>query len=92
MRVLTPRDINRADFDLRWMGRGYDTDQVDAVLDECAYTVRLVGMECLRLTAQTRRQAACLSSHRVASAGSRVSYRGRTVGPRGRRVSPWASR
>lgn len=37
--MLTPQEVREATFDTHLFREGYDTDQVDAMMDECAATI-----------------------------------------------------
>lgn len=50
MTLLTPDDIRRVTF--APCRDGYDEDEVDAYLDECALTISALGKQCERLRAQ----------------------------------------
>lgn len=43
--MLTPKDVHEKEFDTHRLREGYDTDQVDAFLDEVADTIAAVGCE-----------------------------------------------
>ncbi|MBM6981198.1 MAG: DivIVA domain-containing protein [Bifidobacterium thermophilum] len=42
MRLLTPQDIRSAPLDTTRLREGYDIDEVDDLLDQCAFTVQVL--------------------------------------------------
>lgn len=42
MRLLTPQDIRSAGLDTTRFREGYDIDEVDELLDDCAYTIQVL--------------------------------------------------
>ena len=43
MDLLTPNDINRAEFHTTRFREGYDIDEVDDLLDRAAHTIKVLG-------------------------------------------------
>ena len=52
MPLLTPDDIRRRPLTLTRWREGYDADEVDDLLDECALTVAALADQCERLRAR----------------------------------------
>lgn len=52
MPLLTPDDIRHRPLTLTRWREGYDADEVDDLLDECALTVAALGKQCERLRAR----------------------------------------
>lgn len=49
MALLTPEDIRRKPLTVTRWREGYDLDEVDDLLDECADTIQTLGRELIRL-------------------------------------------
>lgn len=49
MTLLTPEDIRHRSLTVTHWREGYDTDEVDELLDECANTIQTLGRELIRL-------------------------------------------
>lgn len=51
MRLLTPKEVTEIEFDTRDFQKRewYDASQVDDVLDDCAYTIKYLAENCLKL-------------------------------------------
>ncbi|RSX53970.1 hypothetical protein D2E25_0276 [Bifidobacterium goeldii] len=45
MKLLTPNDIHNATFTVHYLRGGYDTDQVDDLLDQAAATIAVLWAE-----------------------------------------------
>lgn len=83
--MLTPKDVHDKEFDTHRLREGYDTDQVDAFLDEVADTIAAVGCawagersrrmaaESRYLVQQSRAKAAWLSRARCSRRGTGLS-------------------
>jgi DivIVA domain-containing protein len=41
--MLTPKDVNNLRFTSRRIRAGYDMDQVDIALEDCEYTISMLG-------------------------------------------------
>ena len=52
MALLTPDDIRRKPLTMTRWREGYDADEVDDLLDECALTVAALADQCERLRAR----------------------------------------
>lgn len=59
-RLLTPHEVRSATLHGTWLRGGYDTDETDELLDDCAYTIQVLTEKLAELITQTRpmRQAA----------------------------------
>lgn len=59
-RLLTPNEVRAATLHATWLRGGYDTDETDELLDDCAYTIQVLTEKLAELITQTRpmRQAA----------------------------------
>ena len=54
MTLLTPEDIRRRPLTVTRWREGYDADEVDDLLDECADTIQTLGRELIRLGNNSR--------------------------------------
>lgn len=52
MALLTPDDIRHKPLTLTRWREGYDADEVDDLLDECALTISALKQQCERLRAR----------------------------------------
>ncbi|MCX8672973.1 DivIVA domain-containing protein [Bifidobacterium sp. B4001] len=52
MPLLTPDDIRHKPLTVTRWREGYDTDEVDDLLDECALTISALKQQCERLRAR----------------------------------------
>lgn len=41
-RLLTPNEVRTATLHATWLRGGYDTDETDELLDDCAYTIQVL--------------------------------------------------
>ena len=59
-RLLTPKEVRTSTLHVTWLREGYDTDETDELLDDCAYTIQVLTEKLAELITQTRpmRQAA----------------------------------
>lgn len=53
-RLLTPNEVRTAPLHATWLRGGYDTDETDELLDDCAYTIQVLTEKLAELIAQTR--------------------------------------
>lgn len=65
MRLLTPQDIQSARLDTTRLREGYDIDQVDDLLDQCALTVQLLSQTLKDTTRQLRSMGEQLNNART---------------------------
>ena len=49
-RLLTPNEVRTA----TWLRGGYDTDETDELLDDCAYTIQVLTEKIAELVERTR--------------------------------------
>ena len=49
--LVTPKDIRDARFHMTRFRAGYDTDDVDALLDQCAMTIEVLTVKIAELVA-----------------------------------------
>lgn len=54
-RLVTPKDIRDRRFKLAFLFMGYDADQVDDFLDDCALTIHTLWMENRKLSVENSR-------------------------------------
>ena len=54
MALVTPKDIRTARFRMTRFREGYDTDDVDALLDKCATTIQVLTAKIAELVERTR--------------------------------------
>lgn len=54
MRLLTPHDVHTARLDTTRFRTGYDTDQVDRLLDQCETTIRILAQTLRETSLQLR--------------------------------------
>lgn len=52
--LVTPKDIRTAKFSMTRFREGYDTDDVDRLLDKCATTIQVLTAKIAELITQTR--------------------------------------
>lgn len=57
MALVTPKDIRTAKFSVTRFREGYDTDDVDRLLDKCAMTIEVLTEKLAELVAGTGRTA-----------------------------------
>jgi DivIVA domain-containing protein len=57
MALVTPKDIKTAEFRMTRFREGYDTDDVDRLLDKCATTIQVLTAKIAELVAGTGRTA-----------------------------------
>lgn len=43
--LLTPNEVRTATLHATWLRGGYDTDETDELLDDCAYTIQVLTEE-----------------------------------------------
>lgn len=53
-RLLTPQEVRTATLHATWLRGGYDTDETDELLDDCAYTIQVLTEKLAELITQTR--------------------------------------
>ena len=51
MTLVTPKDIKTAEFRMTRFREGYDTDDVDRLLDRCAMTIQVLTAKVAELVA-----------------------------------------
>ena len=54
MALVTPKDIRTAKFGMTRFREGYDPDDVDALLDQCAVTIQVLTEKIAELVERTR--------------------------------------
>lgn len=57
MTLVTPKDIRTAKFHMTLFREGYDTDDVDRILEKCAMTIQVLTAKIAELVAGTGRAA-----------------------------------
>ena len=55
--LVTPKDIKTAKFRMTRFREGYDPDDVDALLDQCAMTIEVLTEKLAELVARSERTA-----------------------------------
>ena len=55
--LVTPKDIRDARFHMTRFREGYDTDDVDALLDQCAMTIQVLTAKIAEFIAGSERTA-----------------------------------
>lgn len=53
-RLLTPQEVRTATLHATWLREGYDCDETDELLDDCAYTIQVLTEKLAELIEQTR--------------------------------------
>ena len=53
-RLLTPNEVRTATLRATWLRGGYDTDETDELLDDCAYTIQVLTEKIAELVERTR--------------------------------------
>lgn len=53
-RLLTPQEVRTATLHATWLRGGYDTDETDELLDDCAWTIQVLTEKIAELVEQTR--------------------------------------
>lgn len=53
-RLLTPNEVRTATLHATWLRGGYDTDETDELLDDCAYTIQVLTSKLAELITLTR--------------------------------------
>lgn len=53
-RLLTPNEVRTATLHATWLRGGYDTDETDELLDDCAYTIQVLTEKIAELVERTR--------------------------------------
>ena len=53
-RLLTPQEVRTATLHATWLREGYDCDETDELLDDCAYTIQVLTEKLAELITQTR--------------------------------------
>lgn len=55
MRLMTPKEVHTTQFDVRHIRGGYDIDQVDELLDDLEWTIRVLSNEVASRRTQPRK-------------------------------------
>lgn len=50
-RLLTPNEVRTATLHATWLRGGYDTDETDELLDDCAWTIQVLTAKIAELVA-----------------------------------------
>ena len=53
-RLLTPNEVRTSTLHATWLRGGYDTDETDELLDDCAYTIQVLTEKIAELVERTR--------------------------------------
>lgn len=53
-RLLTPNEVRTAPLHATWLRGGYDIDETDELLDDCAYTIQVLTEKIAELVTLTR--------------------------------------
>ena len=53
-RLLTPNEVRTSTVHATWLRGGYDTDETDELLDDCAYTIQVLTEKIAELVERTR--------------------------------------
>ena len=53
-RLLTPKEVRTSTLHVTWLRGGYDTDETDELLDDCAYTIQVLTQKIAELIERTR--------------------------------------
>ena len=53
-RLLTPQEVRTAPLHAPWLRGGYDTDETDELLDDCAWTIQVLTEKIAELVERTR--------------------------------------
>ena len=53
-RLLTPNEVRPSTLHATWLRGGYDTDETDELLDDCAYTIQVLTEKIAELVERTR--------------------------------------
>lgn len=64
VRMLTPKDVNELRFTSRRLREGYDMDQVDIALEDCEYTISMLGGKAINKRNQPHRFKSRFSTRR----------------------------
>ena len=53
-RLLTPQEVRTSTLHATWLRGGYDTDETDELLDDCAWTIQVLTEKIAELVERTR--------------------------------------
>lgn len=53
-RLLTPQEVRTATLHATWLRGGYDCDETDELLDDCAWTIQVLTEKIAELVERTR--------------------------------------
>jgi divIVA domain protein len=63
--LITPQEVRDAQISTRFFGTGYDIEETDRLLDNCARTIEVVGAHCVELQSALLTMKRLLEAHNI---------------------------